>query len=304
MYVGSNLITGAHHDGHDGKALFFRGSRIWAKACTITQTLDGVTSDAPSSVAWGDGMVVTLTATSGNKVKADSVAVTMGGVDITSTAYDSATNTITIASVTGNVGIAAGHLPYEAEVEYLESDGTAYINTNVNIAGNVRFIVAMNVPVVSAAAYLFGGATNSTFGQLAGQLGIYRGASKFYWRYGASSIAGANNNAEAQDFTFDNKSPSASRTCMMNGVGYVASSQSFSTSVKLYLFGWNNNGSVINTCDGLRLKSAKIYTANTTLARDYVPVRKNGVGYLYDKVSGELFGNAASSGAFTYGNDK
>ena len=107
MYVGTHLITGAHHDGHDGKALFFRGSRIWAKTCSITQTLDGVTSDAPSSVAWGDGLVVTLAADSDTQMSSSSVVVMMGGVDITSTAYDSATNTITIASVTGNVAITA-----------------------------------------------------------------------------------------------------------------------------------------------------------------------------------------------------
>ena len=105
MYVGTHETTGAHHDGNDGKALFFCGSRIWAKACTITQTLDGVTSDAPNSVAWGDGMVVTLAADSGTQMA--SVVVTMGGDDITSTAYDSATNTISIASVTDDVTIMA-----------------------------------------------------------------------------------------------------------------------------------------------------------------------------------------------------
>jgi hypothetical protein len=40
-----------------------------------------------------------------------------------------------------------------------------------------------------------------------------------------------------------------------------------------------------------------------TPVRDYIPVRKNGVGYLYDKVSGNLFGNVALNSAFTYGND-
>ena len=34
----------------------------------------------------------------------------------------------------------------------------------------------------------------------------------------------------------------------------------------------------------------------------FIPVRKNGVGYMYDTVSGELFGNSGS-GTFTYGND-
>lgn len=40
------------------------------------------------------------------------------------------------------------------------------------------------------------------------------------------------------------------------------------------------------------------------LVRDYIPVRYRGVGYLYDKVSGQLFGNSASSGAFIIGPDK
>ena len=41
---------------------------------------------------------------------------------------------------------------------------------------------------------------------------------------------------------------------------------------------------------------------NTILVHDFISVRKNGVGYLYDKVSGRLFGNSGS-GTFTYGND-
>jgi hypothetical protein len=34
-----------------------------------------------------------------------------------------------------------------------------------------------------------------------------------------------------------------------------------------------------------------------------VPVKDNGVGYMYDKVSGQLFGNAGT-GSFILGNDK
>ena len=107
MYVGTNLITGAHHDGHDGKALFFRGGRIWAKACTITQTLDGVTSDAPANVLWGERMVVSFTPESGKVLLPSTVRVTMGGVDITDTAFRLLTNTIDIPSVTDDVEITA-----------------------------------------------------------------------------------------------------------------------------------------------------------------------------------------------------
>lgn len=95
MHLGSKEV----YQVRQGEAL------VYAKQLTITQTLDGVTSDAPSSVAWGDGLVVTLTADSGTQMA--SVVVTMGGVDITSTSYDGEANIISIAVVTGNVNITA-----------------------------------------------------------------------------------------------------------------------------------------------------------------------------------------------------
>ena len=64
----------------------------------------------------------------------------------------------------------------------------------------------------------------------------------------------------------------------------------------------NSNGTPTATSSKVRIKAFEVYNG-TTLVRDYIPVRKNGVGYLYDKVSETLFGNVASSGSFTYGND-
>ena len=50
----------------------------------------------------------------------------------------------------------------------------------------------------------------------------------------------------------------------------------------------------------------KIYnfkiTVGDSLVYDLIPVRKDGVGYMYDKISKELYGNAGS-GSFTYGDD-
>ena len=39
---------------------------------------------------------------------------------------------------------------------------------------------------------------------------------------------------------------------------------------------------------------------NGVLIRDYIPVKVNGVGYMYDKVSGQLFGNSGT-GTFIMG---
>lgn len=63
-----------------------------------------VTSDNTSSIA-SDSYEATLTADSGYTIA--NVIVTMGGVDVTSTAYTSSTNKVSISDVTGAIAIIA-----------------------------------------------------------------------------------------------------------------------------------------------------------------------------------------------------
>lgn len=73
---------------------------------TVTQTLTNATTDiAETTVNYGASISGTVTADSGYTLGA--VTVEMGGVDITSTAYDNTDDSITIALVTGNVVITA-----------------------------------------------------------------------------------------------------------------------------------------------------------------------------------------------------
>lgn len=73
---------------------------------TVTATLSHVTSsNAATSIEDGTAYATTLTAASGYEISA--VTVTMGGTDVTATAYDSATGVVSIASVTGAVAITA-----------------------------------------------------------------------------------------------------------------------------------------------------------------------------------------------------
>ena len=73
---------------------------------TVTQTLTNVTSTyAGTSAQYGDAISATLAADSGYSIA--SVTVTMGGVDITTSAYDSTDDTVTIDSVTDDVVITA-----------------------------------------------------------------------------------------------------------------------------------------------------------------------------------------------------
>lgn len=73
----------------------------------IGYSLENVSSsNTANSIDDGDSYTTTLTA-SGSGYEISSVTITMGGVDITSTAYNAATGGISITSVTGDVLITA-----------------------------------------------------------------------------------------------------------------------------------------------------------------------------------------------------
>lgn len=81
-------------------------SSITIPSYTVTNTLTRcTTSNAATHVDEGSSYTATISANSGYTLS--SVTVTMGGTDITATAYSSSTQTITIASVTGAIVVTA-----------------------------------------------------------------------------------------------------------------------------------------------------------------------------------------------------
>ena len=73
-----------------------------------------------------------------------------------------------------------------------------------------------------------------------------------------------------------------------------------------YIFSASDNDSISNNPFGIsrsRIYSFKIVNEMNEYVADFIPVRKDGVGYIYDRVSGELFGNQGT-GAFIIGPDK
>jgi hypothetical protein len=73
---------------------------------SVQQILSHVASNfVDASVESGDSIEVTLTADTGYEI--GTVVVTMGGTDVTSTAYDDTTDKVTIASVSGDIVILA-----------------------------------------------------------------------------------------------------------------------------------------------------------------------------------------------------
>jgi hypothetical protein len=75
-------------------------------ACVVTQSLLNVTSSyVGSSIISGQAFEATLAADTGYTMAG--VVVTMGGVDVTSSAWNSGTSKVSIANVTGNIIITA-----------------------------------------------------------------------------------------------------------------------------------------------------------------------------------------------------
>lgn len=73
---------------------------------SVTQTLQNVSSsNAATTVADGSSYDTVITANDGYAIS--SVTVTMGGIDITATAWDAGTGTISISAVTGDIVITA-----------------------------------------------------------------------------------------------------------------------------------------------------------------------------------------------------
>lgn len=199
-------------------------------------------------------------------------------------------------------------LPYDAEVEYLESDGTQYVDTGIVPESGTSFeaeYIQTTMPYQFAPIAYCGNAYNSsdTFGSAVNNaIGInnYFGTAfnlhvgdykialgqriLFAFRRSGSSIVASNITTGVTD------------TASFGGATYTKGSRS------LYVLNGNAGTADLAHPACMKLYYFKLYN-NGVLARDFQPVRVGSTGYLYDRVSGTLFGNAGT-GAFTIGPDK
>lgn len=182
-------------------------------------------------------------------------------------------------------------LPYDAEVEYLESSGTQYIDTGIIPDASTGLIVK-TAPTNNNDQYVCGCRNDSTdtrFG-IAHRVGYYYG----YGTYLNNQISNTPIPAIVSLNIFNDKSFKAGSTATelpslsftpVNGIrifgraGYVSSDSTYSG--KVYFFKISQDDKII---------------------MDLIPVRVGQVGYMYDKVSKQLFGNAGT-GNFVLGQD-
>ena len=186
-------------------------------------------------------------------------------------------------------------LPYDAEVEFLESIGTQWINTGINC--NSNYILEVEAQGAKGSEGILGARKSS---ENSAHTLVYpkdNGAIRY-------TSGGLNSNIFVSvNISLYNIYKADYNKLYINDalVGTSSRSIAFTLNIPYYLFAVNTNGSVSNL-GAKKIKMCRIWDG-ASLLLDLIPVRKGQVGYMYDKVSGQLFGNAGT-GDFILGSDK
>lgn len=188
-------------------------------------------------------------------------------------------------------------LPYDAEVEYLQSDGDQYIDTGIIPDGDTGIYI--KVDNSNSQAFIVGcrndnGDTRWCIGR----------GSTWYYGYGTNesnyNLAISTNTTAELMLNFLNSKYWRAHGSSGNGRERALSSLSFTPAYNIRLFGSAGISASYSKFAG-KLYAVKI-SQGSNIIMDLIPVRKDGVGYMYDKISKQLFENDGT-GNFTYGSD-
>lgn len=193
-------------------------------------------------------------------------------------------------------GGKVGKLPYDAEVEYLESNGidNIFINTLVPIQEGLDIKCEFLINSYTSYGTIFGSISKpllvrqySTTGKMQCQL------LPNSTPYTDTVVIPVNEWHIVQYKVFDGE-----QSCTLDGRVIAADTRSFNNIYvdKIRLF-----SAYSTQVSNMRIRRFSV-KLHGELILDYIPVRVGQVGYMYDKVSGRLFGNSGT-GTFVLGAD-
>lgn len=186
--------------------------------------------------------------------------------------------------------ILEGELPKKyQEVEYIESSGTQYIDTGININTTTsRYETKIKPSSVSSTMGIFGTRNNSSANQSSMNVFIISGTFRLDWLTG-------NGNYNVRNISSDTEyTISITRgLATINNVDYTSGeTTSIDSTYPFYVGNFNNAGSVFSTGFSGKIYYSKLYN-NNILVFDGVPCYRksdNEVG-LYDLVTKTFFTN-------------
>lgn len=182
-------------------------------------------------------------------------------------------------------------LPYDAEIEYLQSSGTQFVDTGV-IPNSETGIYIKVTKLNTQDTYMCG--LRDTTGNTRWCIGNYP-----YYGYG-TYLKSHSVNAYTTYTAYLNYLNNKKFSVPDYGDDVNLPTLSFTPSSNIRLFGSAGVSGSYSKWAG-RMLACKI-SQGSDVIMDFIPVRVGQVGYMYDKVSGQLFGNTGS-GNFTLGND-
>lgn len=193
----------------------------------------------------------------------------------------------------GFKNLSSKNLPYDVEIEYIGSKGgetSEYINVGIIPSTQTR----CKIKCANTKGY-----TSQIIGSSGGEYQYYQCA---FYGNGLSLSPGASydkielglvlNTPYEIDFNCN-----SSHDVLLDGTKIGITTAQPNGNLWIFRRGQSGIPSYVN------LYSMQIYQDFTNLIFDLIPVRKDGVGYMYDRVSGQLFGNSGTRN-FILGPDK
>lgn len=205
------------------------------------------------------------------------------------------------AALVDSIQQGGGTLPYDAEIQYLQSDGTAYINTGITPTLShrvrLRFQFSKDTTNSSANGTLFGVLNAWQTNTFLPIYNTYNGSGYNSWGNKTTSLSTISLDTW-HILTFEYY-----KTMVDNYTSSAVSSPSGQPNNPMYIFCANyNNTGTYGIKAQKKISWFMVYDSASTIVLDMIPVRVGQVGYMYDRVSKTLFGNAGT-GSFTLGPD-
>ena len=186
-------------------------------------------------------------------------------------------------------------LPYDAEVEDLEGTGTQYISTML-----IPTRVHVGLKPIGAATPYYDNAyfgVNNSGSRTTGLVGETKDTLKAV-NYYYNSVEFSARWGEFHSVCFDRD------TVSVDGETKALVTDFSKTDNAIKSFGlFDFPQRKTNSSPKSAISYCKMWDREDNLMADFIPVRVGDVGYMYDRVSGELFGNSGT-GAFIIGPDK
>ena len=163
-------------------------------------------------------------------------------------------------------------LPYDAEVEYVQSSGAQYVDTGLSLASGTFNMTGAFHTAYSSTKYFFGVQGDASSGST-GQKRLLMWQTSAGYSIDRGTSGGRINGTLGADGSFS--------------TGDVGYSITLNTAKPIYVFAANGISSSSNRGIG-RLSALKIWDAQDNV-RDFIPVRvgsgASAVGYLYDRAN-------------------